>query len=515
MQIIRATIRTTAIAIRKWVMLTHRWMGVVFCVLFLAWFVSGIVMMYCGFPRVEAEDRMSRAAAIDPARIHLTPAQSFAALHAAGAPTQIRLNVLDGRPVYRFGFGRRSKIVFADDGEILEGTSQASALRIAADWTKLPASAASLHGLITRDDQWTVYSSVRPYGPFWKFSWPNGEEVYVSQPTGEVVQDTTRESRLGAYFGAIPHWLYFTVLRRNAPLWTQVVIWLSGAGTVMSLLGLVAGIWLYSPAKRYRFPDGPSSVPYAGFKRWHMILGLIFGIVTCTWVFSGLLSMGPFPWLTDRDRPNLERILRADRLDVAQFAFKSPGEAIADASHELNVKELEFASLGGEAFYLATETPQKSRIVTISPKTQDVFETQRILAVVKKGVAPALIVESRIVREYEPYYVDRQNRRPLPVLYIQLNDVIGSAYYIDPRTARVVQSYGSRARWNRWLYHGLHSLDFPWLYAHRPAWDTVVVLLMLGGTALSVTSLFIAWKVLRRKFNARGQPNEVEELVTE
>lgn len=36
----------TGMAIRKWTMLIHRWMGVVFCVLFLTWFVSGIVMMY-------------------------------------------------------------------------------------------------------------------------------------------------------------------------------------------------------------------------------------------------------------------------------------------------------------------------------------------------------------------------------------------------------------------------------------------------------------------------------------
>jgi DNA-directed RNA polymerase subunit H (RpoH/RPB5) len=42
-------------------------MGVAFCTLFLARFLSGIVMMYCRFPRVEAEDRLSRAAGLDPA----------------------------------------------------------------------------------------------------------------------------------------------------------------------------------------------------------------------------------------------------------------------------------------------------------------------------------------------------------------------------------------------------------------------------------------------------------------
>ena len=33
------------------------------------------------------------------------------------------------------------------------------------------------------------------------------------------------------------------------------------------------------------------------------------------------------------------------------------------------------------------------------------------------------------------------------------------------------------ARWNRWLYHGLHSLDFPFLRYSRPLWDIVVIVL--------------------------------------
>jgi len=51
----------------------------------------------------------------------------------------------------------------------------------------------------------------------------------------------------------------------------------------------------------------------------------------------------------------------------------------------------------------------------------------------------------------------------------------------------------------RWLFHGLHSLDLPWLYRHRPLWDITVIALMLGGTALCATSLVLAWRVLARK----------------
>jgi hypothetical protein len=107
------------------------------------------------------------------------------------------------------------------------------------------------------------------------------------------------------------------------------------------------------------------------------------------------------------------------------------------------------------------------------------------------------VTETRVVREYEPYYVARNHGRPLPVLFVRLAD--GSMFYVDLKTARIVQSYSSRSRWSRWLYHGLHSIDLPWLYKHRPAWDLFVLTLLLGGAALSVTSVMIGWQFVVRK----------------
>jgi len=142
--------------------------------------------------------------------------------------------------------------------------------------------------------------------PLWKFSWPDGEQVYVTQTTGDVVQHTTTGSRLGAYAGAIPHWLYFTPLRRNGARWSQIVIWSSGIGTISAILGIVVGVWMYSPRKRYRYQGSATRIPYRGQKRWHTVLGLIFvalGIVTdgCYALVAG--TMGA--WLK-RSRTYLE-----------------------------------------------------------------------------------------------------------------------------------------------------------------------------------------------------------------
>lgn len=487
-------------AVRKWAILIHRWMGVGFCVLFFTWFVSGMVLMYCPYPEVDAAQRLDHAGVLEPGKIGVDPQAAFDATRSVSPPSEIRLNLLAGRPVYRFTFGPRSAIVRADTGELLSGISREVALQIAAAWTRLSAAAGSFEGLIENDDQWTLDTSVRRYGPFWKFAWPDGEEIYVSQRSGEVIQDTTRSSRIGAYFGAIPHWLFFRPLRSRSGVWSQVVIWLSGAGTLLSILGLIVGFWVYSPSKSFRLPNGVSSLPYVGPKRWHVLLGLIFGLVTCTWVFSGLMSMGPFSWVEDKNQPDVGKALRGDHLDIRAFRGKTPGAAIRQASASLRVKELELSTAGGEGFYLASDAATNSVLVPISGDPQAAFATDAIIDIVKHGVAPAQIRESRVVKEYEAYYLDRDNRLPLPVLCIQLDDAAKSAYYVDPRTARVVESYGTRSRWGRWMYHGFHSLDLPWLYASRPSWDIVVLLLLSGGTALSVTSLIIALRVVRRKF---------------
>src|SRR5579862_637717 len=203
----------------------HRWLGVSLCLFFLLWFPSGIGMMYWDFPGVTTSDRLDRSPALDASTIHLSPAEAFAALEQSYPPTEVHLNTFDGRPAYRFRTGGAESIVYADTGERQITVSSDMALRIASAWVRQPARAATLERL-DEADQWTV-ESFRALRPMSKYSWPNGEHVYVSQITGEVVQYTTTASRVGAYLGPIPHWLYFTPLRARRPQWSALVIWSS------------------------------------------------------------------------------------------------------------------------------------------------------------------------------------------------------------------------------------------------------------------------------------------------
>lgn len=490
------------IQLRKSLIFFHRWLGVGFCLLFLLWFASGTILMYWDYPGVSAADRLRREPALDGSRILLLPGEAYNRLQISEPSDQVRLGTFDGRPVYKFVSHGHQWVVYADNGQEQSEFPPQMTLRIAAAWTAQPPGNAKLEDN-TEEDQWTVAGQFRALRPIRKYSWPDGEEVYVSTMTGDVVQYTTRASRMGAYFGAIPHWLYFTPLRKHDRKWSRLVVWASGLGTVTAILGITIGVWMYSPSKRFRDAGTFSSIPYTGPKRWHLILGLLFGPVACTWVFSGMLSVDPFPQLQSGSSHGadvrLAEALRVVPPRLAAFDAKPPREAIRQAGSDFEVKELELTAFAGEPFYLATAAPQQTRVIPVRGAPTAEFDRAKVIEVLRTTAQPTELTQVRLVTEYESYYLDRHDRLPLPVIFVQLNDSQHSMYYVDPKTARIVHSYNYHSRWNRWLYHGLHSIDLPWLYKHRPAWDIVVLALMLGGTSLCVTSLILAWRVLRRK----------------
>ena len=484
-----------AVVVRTSIIFIHRWLGVGLSLLFLIWFASGIVMMYRSFPSVSPADRLERSPVLDAAKIKLSAEEAYATLRQNQPPDRVLLNSFDGRPVYRFQMGRLTRIVYADDGAEQLAVPQNMMRRIASAWTQQPLSTAKEEA-IEEPDQWTVQGPLRNLRPLWKHSFADGQQVYVSGATGEVVQYTTAASRFWAYLGAIPHWMYFTPLRRHQQQWSRFVIWSSGIGTVSAMLGIAIGLWMYSPRRRYRYAGGTSSVPYRGQKRWHMILGLIFGVFASTWAFSGMLSMDPFPSGDRTGAGTLGKGLRG-RLQLEAFAGKHPREALGQI-RDFQARELELASIMGEPMYVASSSAARSWFIPMRGEPFAEFGQKRVMEWLAAAAWPREL-EVQLLTRYDAYYLDRNGRKPLPVLLAQEKD---ERCYIDPKTARVVGSYRSSQWAARWLYHGLHSLDFPVLYDHRPLWDIVVIALMLGGTALCVTSVILAWRVLGRKLAA-------------
>lgn len=489
----------------------HRWLGVSLCGLFLLWFPSGLVMMYWDFPSVTPAQRFEKSERLRAATISVTPEQAFATVRQSAPAAAVRLTVFDGRPIYRFQLGRSDWAVYADSGEPRTAISRAAMDRAAQRWSGQAAAEAAVEPIDI--DQWTVQGSFRSMRPLWKYSWPNGDAVYVSAVTGDVEQFTTTRSRLAAYAGAIPHWLYFTPLRRHQAAWSRVVVATSALAAAAALIGLGVGVWRYSPAKRYRRDGAATAIPYRGPHRWHMVLGLLFGAAAVTWPFSGMLSMDPFRRGTDtsasgpRTTAAVAAALRAAP-SMPAFAAKPPAAALAQLG-DADVTELELRSFAGSPVYVATLRGGRTRIVPIDGEPLDVFDPEQITRVVAAAVPIAGPV--RAVDRYDRYYRDRRAARPLPVLLVQLDDADHTRLYIDLRTATIAGSYGSSGWVSRWLYHGLHSLDFPWLYDHRPLWDAVVITFMAGGTALAVTSWLLAWHAVGRMLRRPAARSRADE----
>ena len=340
-------------AFKRFLIFLHRWLGVALCLLFLLWFASGIVMMYTDFPAVLAEDRLERSPALDASAVRLSPAEAAAKIDSRKRNGPIRLNTFDGRPVYRFGTGRGERLIYADNGEEQRAASPEQIARAAARWTSQPVAAAKVE-FVREVDQWTVEGPLRSLRPLLKYSWPNGDQLYIAGANAEVVQYTTRVSRFWAYLGPIPHWLYFTPLRQRQLVWSRAVVWTSGAGTVAALIGLTIAAWTCVPR---------TGIPYRGQKRWHTILGLIFGLTAATWVFSGMLSMDPFGAPAERN-PDIAAPLRA-RAPIGDYDIRAPLATLAGAE----VKELELSSFLGDPVYLATLAQVKRAPSRRSPST--------------------------------------------------------------------------------------------------------------------------------------------------
>jgi hypothetical protein len=483
----------------RWIILVHRYLAMTLSLLFVVWFVSGIAMIYArGMPALALGERLERMPPLDLSRVRLSPSDAAARALVGGSPERALLLTIMDRPAYRF-YDPSPTTMFADTGETLEDIDQARSLAIASLFMNVSPAALHYVRLLERADQWTI--AQRGAMPLHKIAVDDAAhtELYVSGQLGEVVVRTTRAGRVLAWVAAIPHWLYFTALRRNDRLWTDVVLWTSGSGAVAAMLGLVLAV------TRYR-------VRYSGLMRWHYVSGVAFGAFALTWTFSGFLSMQPWDWASSENTNlRIQEALDGEPLDLSLFPRFDPA-AWKSVLAGFPAKELEFRRLQGSPYYVQRGRGREMLIsadrLQIRPEG---FSVASVLERIRKGFPSARVIEVQLLSDYDAYYYDRDKLAKLPVLRVKFDDPEQTWVYVDPVMSQMVAQLTRRSRIERWLYHGLHSLDFPvWLYG-RPLWGSVVIFLCSGGAVLSAVGVLIGFKRLRRSVGAamrrlRSQP---------
>ena len=502
---------------KKLFIFMHKWLGVALALFFLMWFVSGVVLYFVPFPNLTLHERLSALPALQWGQggccLTAQEAAQRAGLRLAAA-AEPRLGMLGNAPVWRMQATAeggqppaRWHAVDARSGALVAPLSPEQAARVAEAFSGRRATATE----IVQRDQWTVPQGLDAHRPLIKVGLDGGDglELYVSPGAAEVVRDTRRTERFWNWLGAVPHWIYPTVLRQSPRAWHHVVVWLSIPGVLLAATGLVLGIWqLFLNRNRW--------IPYRKFwMRWHHITGLVAAVFTLTWMFSGLMSMNPFGVFSARI---VEPQMRIQWAGPAPALVRGPAEALALASTQgLVPLELDALHIAGQAWWRVRGRAEGGAIAqrlvradgpepSVAPAVPDATVTA-VLAGLRPGSEPPRIER---LTEYDGLYYARRKdastalNRPLPVwrAHWAADDV---TVYADPASARIVMRTDAATPWQRVLYNGLHSLDFAPLLA-RPALRTALVVgLSLLGILLCVTSCVIAWRVLvpARRVSAR------------
>ncbi len=471
----------------------HRWAGIVMCLFIAMWFASGAVMMYVPYPFLGDGARVARGAPIEGGQVIVAPAAAVAASGIA-SPARVRLLQVNGQATYVLNPAKGPQMmVSASTGRVLPGLSQDAAGSIAGAFAQIPPAAVSEP---MDYDQWMVHHRFDRYRPFYKVSFGDeaGTQLYVSQRSGEVMQRTTRFERAWNYAGAVVHWIYPTVLRQSWMVWDRTVWWFSLLGVAVT----IAGIWLGVARWRgvARLKRGRLS-PYHGWLQWHHVGGLAVAGFVFTWMLSGWLSMDHGRFFSTGEMSDAQASAYTGLTTAAAAGAVTPGMV----QRLLPASEIEVVALAGEPYLVARGAGGGTKVAGAS---------------IPLSPAPLFSADA-VWRAVSAAYPGRTVLRPVPIppddvyanlrsadgiggdgLRVVVRDDANSAVYVNPVTGRVIEVMDTSRRAYRWLYFGLHTLDFPFL-SNNAVWRPLMLVLLAGGFAFSVTGVAIGWKRLVRK----------------
>jgi uncharacterized iron-regulated membrane protein len=474
---------------RRWLYVVHRWIGIATCLLFAMWFISGLVMMYVAFPRLTDSERLAALPFISWGKVQIAPDRAMAIAGLEQYPRDLRLSMMADVPVYRVaGWKGAAVTISAIDGSVIDRIAPDQALAIAGHHPK--AVRPQLLDTVTRD-QWSVTARFDPLRPLYLIGLgdADGTELYVSARSGEIALDTTRRERVWNWLGSIPHWIYPTVLRKDGPLWRDVVLWISGVCLVVAVTGFWIGILRLRLMRRYA--SGAIS-PYRGWMAWHHIAGLIGGICVFTWMFSGWLSLNPGGAFSGRG---------VSREIAVGYGGHDAPEIVAgfQSTPSISAVEARFVWMGGRRLMMLDDSDGRRSLADPATGAPASLSRDEIMAAARRAVLGAAMISAQQLDEPDAYWYTLHNVRELPVLRTGFDDPAQTWLHISPVTGEILDRSDDSRRSYRWLFNALHSLDLPLLLRISPARDVVVWLLSAVGTIVSISGIVIGWRRLRRR----------------
>jgi hypothetical protein len=483
-------------------LLAHRYLGIAVGLLMVMWCLSGVVMMYVSYPALRETSRLEHLAPLDWSdccRISDT-------LNRAASFGNLQVEMLAGRPVLFLGPPSDPGPIDLRTGTVVDRVSAGQAMSVARAFSRPQEDTPRLLGLIARD-QWTVSGDFDADRPLFHFALQDAErtELYISSTTGRAIQITTARERFWNWLGAVPHWLYFTDLRRNASLWSRLVIYTSLLGCFLTAIGIYLGLRQFAarPAGRWS--------PYRGFKLWHHMAGLTFGIFTLSWVLSGLLSMNPWGWLEGSGAQTESARLRglpdpsSAQLAAALQSFATaPAMAPSPVSPETAPVSLRAAPLNGKLYFIAATAQGKRQRFDAAAQPAPLsaadlaFLTDSLSGAERPGTLQLMMGEDNL------YFSHHRDSVALPVYRMSLTGS-STRYYMDSVSGMLIAKLDANAQAYRWLHEGLHRLDLTAWLRTRPRWDVLMLTLLAGVTVVCTTGAYLGWRRLLGRSRSIGE----------
>jgi hypothetical protein len=248
--------------------------------------------------------------------------------------------------------------------------------------------------------------------------------------------------------------------------------------------------------------------PYrTGMMRWHHLFGLVFGIITFTWIFSGLMSMNPWK-IFDSGAPKLNiNAYQAGELDALHFPLSIQKSLAAFQATGFYPRELEWQLLDGKGYYIGFDNNGQSRILAAETNATPFkqFSWQQLENAATRLMGDAKPSAASILTDYDIYYYQRaahtmtgHTEKRLPILRLEFDDAYSTWLHIDPYTGNVTK-LDAYKRISRWLFAFLHSWDWLPLLNSRPLWDSLMIVFSAGGLMISASGIIIGWRRLKRK----------------
>lgn len=502
--------------------LFHRYLGMLIGLVLILWSLSGIVMMYKPFPALSALDQLAllnklnfdHCCNLETIKIINLKYRS-ARLEMLGDRSFLRLKTESDELLnYDLTSGTFTNSISPTKADSLAQQFAERSIAVPNSGHKKPIEPSTpLHELLKPDglqavfqeklhhDQWTMEAIYHKHRPLFKYrieniNGPNpGVEFYLSSLSGEIVQLTSSEQRVWAYFGSIIHWVYPTILRQNVALWSQLVIWVSIAAISLVIVGVYVGLHQFKKRNNGRLS------PYRGAALIHHYAGLIFGALALLWLISGVLSMNPWGAL-ESNGVQFER----GEMQNKMFTIAEIEPILQSLKHhqfDETIVRLNFRKQIGKVALMADQKngrQQRININDLNPSKLSAVELANIAATLPSS---PLITSQQLINEPDNYYYQHHQPIELPVYRVVVNDKENHRYYISPISGEVLATIDANAKWYRWFVYGIHRADFTVMLRSRPLWDFVMLFFLTGVIVLFVTGGIVAVKRAKRIITLR------------